>query len=354
MYKSDPDPVQNGAVYMSENINSKKNLNSKNNTNEDPKDAKQIVTGTVITDCIIQTSGLPHRVLIQDNDITFFDDTNVVDGKFIGDTSRLIFQSAGQLDPNNPRGAFVMEKRVSINDPLDSVLSWYSTSPIPGHHNWLFIGRNGSNLDPQRNLNAMYLAVNIVTADAAGPGNGVWGLEIDTNGAVADVFAIIAGDSRSIAGPAFNGFSAAISAGGGGVVGLGYQSGSNLALLWYLLNATTVSMGANVLPDANAAYDLGSPSFKLKNIYGNVIACPLPTVENALDIIRRIPEPTKVGDRGHFGDRLYFDDLTFPEEVLLETEHKMEIEHTMMIGLLMKAVTELTAKVDILEAKLGK
>jgi hypothetical protein len=88
-------------------------------------------------------------------------------------------------------------------------------------------------------------------------------------------------------------------------------------------------------------------------LYGNVIACPLPTVPNALDIIRKIPEPTYVGDRGHFGNRLYFDDETFPIEGLLEIEGKSEIEHTMMIGLLMKAVTELTKKVDDLEKEIA-
>ena len=84
---------------------------------------------------------------------------------------------------------------------------------------------------------------------------------------------------------------------------------------------------------------------------GSVVACPLPTVLNGLEIIRKIPEPTYVGDRGHYGDGLYFDDLTFPEEVLYEIDGVKEIEHTHMIGLLMQAVRELTQKVDILEAK---
>ena len=85
--------------------------------------------------------------------------------------------------------------------------------------------------------------------------------------------------------------------------------------------------------------------------HGSVTACPLPTFEDALEVIRKIPNPVKVGNRGHYGDILYFDDLTFPVEALYEIEGKMEIEHTHMIGLLMQAVRQLTEKVDELEER---
>lgn len=113
--------------------------------------------------------------------------------------------------------------------------------------------------------------------------------------------------------------------------------------------------------------DLGTPTLPWNIVYanqigdganktvlnGSVVACPLPTVPDALEIIRKIPPPSFVGDRGHFGDKLYFDDLTFPKEVLHEVNGKQEIEHTMMIGLLMKAVVELTSKVDNLEKEIA-
>jgi hypothetical protein len=117
----------------------------------------------------------------------------------------------------------------------------------------------------------------------------------------------------------------------------------------YVDPSLNLIIGGNVLPDTTATYNIGSPSLKFKNIYGTVVACPLPTITNALDVIRKIPEPTKVGDRGHFGDQLYFDDLTFPSEVMHPTEFGPEIEHTRMIGLLMQAVRELTEKVDTME-----
>lgn len=90
------------------------------------------------------------------------------------------------------------------------------------------------------------------------------------------------------------------------------------------------------------------------NFLGSVFACPLPTILDSLDVIRRIPEPVQVGERGHYGDGLYFDDLTFPEEALWELDGKMEIEHTHMIGLLMQAVRQLTKKVDDLELLINK
>lgn len=99
------------------------------------------------------------------------------------------------------------------------------------------------------------------------------------------------------------------------------------------------------------ADQVGDASNKV-TLHGAVVACPLPTIAEALSIIRKIPEPTYVGERGHFGDGLYFDDLTFPEEVLHDVDGKKEIEHTHMIGLLMKAVVELTKKVDDLEKRL--
>lgn len=114
----------------------------------------------------------------------------------------------------------------------------------------------------------------------------------------------------------------------------------------------TPDLGTPTLPWGTVyAGQIGDGSNKT-TLYGSVIACPLPTVEEALPIIRKIPEPTEVGDRGHFGPGLYFDDLTFPDEVLWNNGDKKEIEHTKMIGLLMKAVVELTKKVDELERKL--
>ena len=110
----------------------------------------------------------------------------------------------------------------------------------------------------------------------------------------------------------------------------------------------TTNIKANAIEATQITGPGGSPN--KVNILANVVACPLPTFEDALSIIRRIPNPILVGERGHFGEnRLYIDDLTFPDEALFTMNGKREIEHTNMIGLLMQAVRQLTKKVDDLE-----
>lgn len=154
--------------------------------------------------------------------------------------------------------------------------------------------------------------------------------------------------------------------GGSGTGDLFSQSYAN-NIVWYVTPDMNVAMGSNVVPDADGAYLMGTTSRRIGIVhtyqlgdathkvamYGSVTACPLPTVEDALEVIRRIPEPKYVGERGHYGDRLYIDDLTFPQEMLYEQDGKKEIEHTHMIGLLMQAVRQLTKEVDDLKAKIS-
>lgn len=137
---------------------------------------------------------------------------------------------------------------------------------------------------------------------------------------------------------------------------LGYEFSPWGFITWFYNESepapTDINLGTDTRPWGTVyTLNVGDASNK-STLYGSVVACPLPTVPNALDIIRKIPEPTTVGERGHYGDGLYFDDETFPDEVLWEVNGKKELEHTKMIGLLMKAVTELTQKVDDLEKRL--
>jgi hypothetical protein len=144
------------------------------------------------------------------------------------------------------------------------------------------------------------------------------------------------------------------------------------------VNSANTSVSTHFLPDTDNTYDLGQYYYQWRQMFvkgsvasgdtttgtfsnstkslfrGSITACPLPTILDSLEVIRRIPEPVQVGERGHYGDGLYFDDLTFPEEALWELDGKMEIEHTHMIGLLMQAVRQLTKKVDDLELLINK
>lgn len=321
---------------------------------EEDDGAPNILTGTVITSCFIQTSALPSRIELEGNNLTFYDDTYTLNGSVVGDTSRLIFTH----DLNSDEG-FIMEKRASVYDTYDNVLSWYASPAKAGSYNYMFIGRNATLEDNQRNLSSIRIATNqssSAPSDNTDEGvlNGVFALEHSIDGVYTPGYTpFISGNTAVIAGGALSGgFSSAVFAGGGGVTGLGYLlSTGQQGLLLYILAETAVMLGADLIPDATGAYDIGSPTAKIGTLYGSVVACPLPTVDNALDILDTILPPAYVGERGHYGeDRKYFDDLTFPPELLFtDKKGRTDIEHNHMLGFLLKAVIELKAKVDLLE-----
>jgi len=124
--------------------------------NEEDDGAPNVLTGTVITSCFIQTSALPSRIELAGNDLTFYDDTYLQNGEVIGDTSRLVFTH----DLNSGEG-FIMEKRASINDTYDNVISWYATPAKNDRYNIIFIGRDGrGDLTETRNLALLDITTN--------------------------------------------------------------------------------------------------------------------------------------------------------------------------------------------------
>lgn len=194
--------------------------------------APNILTGTVIVSCFIQTSALPSRVEIQGNDITFFDDTMSQDGKIIGDTSRLIFtHNSGKSGEVITQG-FILEKRASIRASYDNVLSWYATPARQGYHNNMFIGRNGS-LDEQRNLHSLYLGVRKDTsANSSYPSNlnGVFAVEYSETEILAHPTqrTFIGGSSDGVLGTVGQtGYSSAMTAGDGGALYWLYKDPGN-------------------------------------------------------------------------------------------------------------------------------
>ncbi len=328
---------------------------------EEDDGAPQVLTGTVITSCFIQTSALPSRIELQGNDLTFFDDTFTQGGKVIGDTSRLIFTDASGKSGELIEHGFIMEKRASVYGTYDNVLSWYALPAKVGFHNYMFIARSAFGDDAQRNVDAVVINVNRDTElgpPTPGVGsregiNGLFRVEYSEDGVTqAGYNPIFAGNSELFF-SGLSGFSSCIQAGGGGLVGLAYRPAASSVprILLYMLDETAVNLGADLIPDVTGAYDIGSPSFKIGTLYGSVVACPLPTVEDALALLAQIEAPTFVGARGHYGeDRKYFDDLTFPPELLYtDRKGRTDIEHNHMLGFLLKAVIELSAKVDALE-----
>jgi len=326
----------------------------------DEEPAPNVLTGTVITACIIQTTALPYRVELAGNDVTFYDDTYTSrTGEVKGDTSRLIFTH----DVHSNEG-FIMEKRASVYDTYDNVLSWFATPARDGRNNYMFIGRNASAVDDQRNVDLIAFNINQDTSlpPPSGPSdgqfsiNGLYLIDFSQDGVAPVAYRPFgAGSSETIFAGSRQGFSSFIASGDGGLAGLGYRipSGSSFAIdIVFYIDSTTgvVTTERDIVPLTTGAYDLGTPVLKFGTFYGSVSACPLPTVENALEILERIPEPSFVGERGHYGERKYFDDLTFPEEVLYtNAKGIVDIEHNHMLGFLLKAVIELNEKVKLLE-----
>lgn len=353
-----------GAAYASSNPAPKRGDDSLRKIGrpsgaEEDDGSRNILTGTVIVACFIQTSALPSRIEIEGNDITFFDDTYTENGRVVGDTSRLVFTHGSGKRGEQILQGFIMEKRASVYNTYDNVLSWFAMPAAEGAHNYMFIGRNAYSSDEQRNLHSINFAINRDSAfeqPTGNPLNGVFRIEYaEDEVSIAPVFA--GGSSASLfEGSGLTGFSSVIVGGDGGISGIGFldPSTGNIAIAMYMLSENAVTLGADLIPDTNGAYDIGSPTFKIGTFYGSVSACPLPTVDNALAILDRIPQPTYVGDRGHYGEnRKYFDDLTFPQEILYTNPKGVtDIEHNHLLGFLLKAVIELKAEVDFLKGKL--
>ena len=145
--------------------------------NKEDNGAENIITGTVITSCLIQTSGLPSRIELEGNDLTFYDDTVLRSGKVVGDTARLSFTH----DQNSGEG-FIMEKRASVFDTYDNVLSWYASPAKNGRNNYMFIGRNATLLDPQRNVNYIEMSVNSISNVGVDDKNGFLRMKLSIDG----------------------------------------------------------------------------------------------------------------------------------------------------------------------------
>ena len=81
-FKSEPDPVDAGSVQMSVDSNNATPDNVVIGNKSGEKEANQVVTATVITDCVIKTSSQPARVEISSNDIFFYQHLVILEYSF--------------------------------------------------------------------------------------------------------------------------------------------------------------------------------------------------------------------------------------------------------------------------------
>lgn len=189
--------------------------------------APNILTGTVITSCFIQTSALPSRIEMQGNDITFFDDTYSRQGKLIGDTSRLIFTHGSGEEGGVITSGFIIQKRALIGNTYDNVLEVFSPNNTP-NTNYIFVGRKGTGED--RNIRVVEIAPDHRTAvgDADGYVNGIFRVRVSRDGVDADyrdgIYVMDRGTESSTREGTVNWL---VAAGEGGQVRLTYMANRN-------------------------------------------------------------------------------------------------------------------------------
>lgn len=241
---------------------------------EEDDGAPNILTGTVIVSCFIQTSALPSRIEMQGNDLTFFDDTYSRGGSVIGDTSRLIFTYGSAKHGELIDHGYIMEKRASVFNTYDNVLSWFALPAEEGAHNYMFIGRDAYSETQQRNLHSIHFAVekdsNFTPEDNLAL-NGVFDVEYSVDGVYQGRVFMGGNSELLLPGSGLTGWSSLILGGDGGAVGIGYTVGASISVAMYMVNATAVMLGADLIPDAPNAYDIGSASSPIRTIYANSV-----------------------------------------------------------------------------------
>lgn len=176
-----------GAVYTSANPAPKRGDDTfrkagRATGNEEDDGAPNVLTGTVIVSCFIQTSALPSRIEMQGNDLTFFDDTVSKDGVVQGDTSRLIFTHASAKRGDVITSGFILQKRALTGNTYDNVLELFSPDNAP-NTNYVFIGRMGTG--QERNISDIEIDYDHRTdvGDSKGYVNGIFRVRGSRNGA---------------------------------------------------------------------------------------------------------------------------------------------------------------------------
>lgn len=235
--------------------------------------APNILTGTVIISCFIQTSALPSRIEMQGNDLTFFDDTFTQNGQVIGDTSRLIFTHGSGKKGDVITAGFILEKRASQFNTYDNVLSLYSPAPPTGAHNYIFIGRSGSSNPPSPYLTSIHFAVNsdsqAVPVPGNAPYNGIYEIEYWKDTVWNGRRLFIGGKSEQIFGNGVTGFSSIIFGGDEGVSGIAYKENDigGFSMMFYVVDNATIVYHGDLIPDLDNALDIGTPGNTVRNIY---------------------------------------------------------------------------------------
>lgn len=242
--------------------------------------APNVLTGTVITSCFIQTSALPSRAELSGNDLTLFDDTYSQNGQLIGDASRIVFTHGSAKDGDTITSGFILQKRASVDNTYDNVLELFALNNDP-NLNFIFIGRMGDG--EERNLALLELTVKHRSALATDRGliNGVMRLratrddedpDVDNAGVtVADSGALVTNavgvTVRVVGQGAQGGVTISHIANIGDDPRLPGLSASGEATAGIAVLDGEVDFYGPFLPTEDASFDIGSASFRVKDIY---------------------------------------------------------------------------------------
>ncbi len=144
---------------------------------------------------------------------------------------------------------------------------------------------------------------------------------------------------------------------GGGWTSMAAASGNGILI------GMTSSLNGNVPYNSNGQVQVGSAYNKAYLYAYGLTACPLPTVDNALDMIDATPDIPKSKkelekpSKAHFEfqdktrKRKYFDDIDIHDDMkTMNDAGEQDVEIVRVVGVLFKAVKELHAKIKVLEA----
>jgi hypothetical protein len=150
-------------------------------SSEEDDGAPNVLTGSVIVSCFIQTSALPSRVELEGNDMTLFDDTYSENNQVIGDTSRIVFTHGSARRGSVISSGFILQKRALSTETYDNVLELFSPDNTP-YTNYIFFGRTGTGLE--RNISVIEMAPDHRTdvGDSNGYVNGIFRVRVSRDG----------------------------------------------------------------------------------------------------------------------------------------------------------------------------
>jgi hypothetical protein len=171
-YKMVPKPVTDSSVEMSSEVYSRKEASSQDASQKDKKDAREVITGTVITACLVRSSDQEDRIEIGQNLDSILSNVDIGD---------LDFSQAKSLDylvafrPGGKLG-FILTgigaAYLGYAMTPTKVLTWYGTNAdskiTQSEVAWTVEHTSTGTYTVTHNLNSLNYAVNVTATTSGG------------------------------------------------------------------------------------------------------------------------------------------------------------------------------------------